>query len=81
MRSLLSVSMPAATLKRLKKKAKAKKLSVSAYIVHLVEEEEKMIPEEELLKDIKQGRKDWKAGKVRIMGPDDAVEDFFPLSK
>lgn len=80
MRSLLSVSMPVATLKRLKKKAKDKKVSVSAYIVRLLEEDEYLISEEELLEDIRQGQEDYKNGKYRSMGPNDKIEDFLPIT-
>ncbi len=81
MRSVLSISIPTATLRSLKKKAKDKEMTVSAYIVRLIVEEEHLISEEELLEDIGQGREDFKAGRCRVMGPNDKIEDFLPIKE
>lgn len=67
MRSLLSVSMPAATLKRLKKRAKEKKMSVSAYLVSLFVEDDAdhLITEKELLAFAKEAEKEVHSGKTK----------------
>ena len=79
MRSVLSISIPPKKLQAIKKKAKEEGLTISAYVVSLLDEGEMMISEEELLNDVRQNRKDIAAGHYRIMGPGDKIEDFLPL--
>lgn len=64
MRQVLSISLPQQATKEIKSLSKKRGFdSVSSYIKHLVELDKNIISEEELLKDIKQGRKDYKNGK------------------
>jgi phosphosulfolactate synthase (CoM biosynthesis protein A) len=79
MRSVLSISIPPKKLAALKKRAKNEGMTISAYVIQKIDDEENMISEEELLEDIRQNRKDIAAGKFRIMGPGDTIEDFLPL--
>lgn len=79
MRSVLSISIPPKKLAALKKMAKTEGMTISAYVIHVLDQEEAMISEDELLRDIRQNRKDIAAGKYRIMGPNDTIEDFLPL--
>lgn len=81
MRSVLSLSIPPKKLALLKKRAKDEGMTISAYVIHKIDEEEHMISEEELLVDIRQGRKDFKEGKCRVMGHADKIEDFFPINE
>ncbi len=81
MRSVLSISLPPKKLAFIKKRAKSEGMTVSAYVIQKIDEEEHMISEAELLEDIRQGRKDFKEGKCRVMGPDDKIEDFFPINE
>jgi predicted DNA-binding protein len=79
MRSVLSVSIPAATLRRLKKKAKDEDMTVSAYIVRLVDEEEGAITEEELLAFAKEAEEDVRTGKAkRLKSPQDLLLPKLP---
>lgn len=77
MRAVLSVSMPTATLRRLKKKAKDKEMTVSAYLVRLVDEDEHLISEEELLEDIRVSEKEIREEKGVILRSDDDIKKFF----
>ncbi|MEI8229959.1 MAG: hypothetical protein WCG83_02360 [Candidatus Peregrinibacteria bacterium] len=79
MRSVLSISIPPKKLAALKKRAKSQGLTVSAYFLRFVEEEEHLISEEELLEDIRQSEKDFKAGRYTVIGPNDRIEDFLPV--
>lgn len=79
MRSVLSISLPAKQAAALKRRAKSKGMTISAYALKVFQQDEYLISEEELLKDIEQNRKDLKAGKCRVMSSNDRVEDFFPL--
>ena len=81
MRSVLSISIPPKKLKVLKKKAENNGMTVSAYVLRILDEEDHMISEEEFLKDLRQGEKDLANGNYRTMGPDDAIEDFLPIKK
>ena len=65
MRQVLSLSIPKQTIKEIKSLSKKRGFdSVSGYIKHLVELDKDTISEEELLKDIKQGQKDYREGKT-----------------
>lgn len=79
MRSVLSISIPPKKLAALKKRAKNEGMTISAYTIHLLDESETMISEDELLSDIRENRKDIAAGKYRMKGPHDTIEDFLPL--
>ncbi|MFH0770147.1 MAG: hypothetical protein V1926_02100 [Candidatus Peregrinibacteria bacterium] len=78
MRSVLSISIPPKKLAALKKRAKRQGMTVSAYFLRFVDEEERLITEEELLRDIQLSEKDFKAGRYTVIGPDDHIEDFLP---
>ncbi|MBP7114060.1 MAG: hypothetical protein KBA40_01255 [Candidatus Peribacteraceae bacterium] len=79
MRSVLSISIPPKKLAALKRRAKREGMTISAYALRIFDAEEQFISEEELLRDIEQGRKDFKEGKCTVMGPNDKIEDFFPI--
>jgi len=67
MRQVLSISMPGNTIQTIKEKTKSKGFrSVSDYIKHLIkiDEESDWISKEELLKIVKEGRKEYKEGKT-----------------
>jgi len=81
MRSVLSISIPPKKLKALKKKAKKDGITISAYVLRIIDEEEHMISEKELLEDIRIGEKEFREGKCRVMGHDDKIEDFFPIDE
>jgi len=69
MREVLSISLPAATIVKIKKTAKDRGYdSVSEYIQRLViEDRDDIISEKELLKDIKSSESDYKKGKTRVL--------------
>lgn len=79
MRSVLSISVPPKKLAILKKRAKKAGLTVSAYVLRIVDEDEHLISEEELLEDIRQSEKDFAAGRYTVIGPDDRIEDVLSL--
>lgn len=64
MRKVLSLSLPQQTTKEIKKSAKQKGFdSVSGYIKYLFEADNDVISAKQLLKDVKEAEKDYKAGK------------------
>jgi len=65
MRSILSVSLPAWTKKEIEDRAQKTNLSVSAYIIRVVEFEKSLISEDELLKMAKKAEKDYRNGKTK----------------
>lgn len=65
MRSVLSVSLPAWTKKEIEDRAQKTNLSVSAYIIRVIEFEKSLISEDELLKMAKKAKKDYLAGKTK----------------
>lgn len=79
MRSVLSISIPPKKLTVLKKRAKSRGMTVSAYLLRIVDEEERLITEEALLEDIRQSEKDFAAGRYTVIGPKDKVSDFLPV--
>lgn len=81
MRSVLSISIPPKKLAALKKRAKCEGMTISAYVLSFVDQGEDLITEAELLEDIRQGERDLAQGKYRILGPGDALEEFFPIKK
>ncbi|TSC60736.1 MAG: hypothetical protein Greene041662_109 [Candidatus Peregrinibacteria bacterium Greene0416_62] len=56
-------------------------MTISAYVLSFVDQEENLITEAELLKDIQQGERDLAQGNYRTLGPRDALEEFFPIKK
>ncbi len=78
MRSVLSISIPPKKLAALKKRAKSQGMTISAYILRFVDEEEHMISEQELLEDIRQSERDFAAGRYTVIGPNDRIEDILP---
>lgn len=66
MRQVLSLSLPQKEVKNIKALSKKRGFnSVSAYIKYLLElDKGDLISEEELLKDIEEARKEYKAGKA-----------------
>jgi len=77
MRSVLSISIPPKKLKALKKKAKKDGITISAYVLRIIDEEEHMISEEELLEDIRIGEKEFREGKGVVLRSDDDIAKFF----
>jgi hypothetical protein len=81
MRAVLSISIPPHKLAKLKKRAELENMTVSAYVIGMVDAEENMIREEELLSDIANNHQEIKRGNYRMMGPSDSIEDFLPLDE
>jgi len=81
MRAILSISIPPKKLAALKKRAKIEGMTISAYVIQKIDEDEYMISEDELLEDIKQGREDLAKGRYRRMGPNDNIHDFLPIKQ
>ena len=69
MRQVLSVSLPGSMIKTIKKRVKDEGFnSVSEYFKYLFKmDTEDVISEAELLKDIKQARKEYKEGKLKTL--------------
>jgi len=66
MRQVLSISMPAQLITEVKKRIEKRGYSsISDYIKFLINADDNFISEEELLKDIKEARKDYKLGKLK----------------
>lgn len=64
MRQILSVSIPRARMNGLKQRAKLRgHRSMSAYIQFLLEEDLNLIPDAELIKTIRDARKEYRLGK------------------
>lgn len=81
MRSVLSVSIPAATLHRLKKKAKDQDITVSAYIQRIVlqDQEEDLMTEDQLLAFANEAERDVRTGKTkRLKKPEDLLLPELP---
>jgi hypothetical protein len=77
MRSVLSISVPPKKLAALKKRAKSQGMTISAYVLRFVDEEERMISEEELLEDIRVGEKEYRDGKCKVLRTDADFNQFF----
>lgn len=67
MRSILNVSLPPQKKKEIEKRARKMGFSVSAYILHSVNMEQKMISEDEILEMAERAEKDYKAGKTKVL--------------
>jgi len=64
MRQVLSLSLPQEATKEIKIVAKQRGYaSVSSYVKYLFESDKDLISEKELLEDVKQAEKEYKAGK------------------
>ncbi|MFH1947439.1 MAG: hypothetical protein ABIJ23_04780 [Candidatus Magasanikbacteria bacterium] len=64
MRQVLSLSLPQQMTKEIKKSAKQKGFSsVSSYVKYLFETDNDVITTEQLLEDVKEAERDYKAGK------------------
>ena len=64
MRQVLSLSLPQKTTKEIKKSAKQRGFnSVSGYVKYLFEADNDVISAKQLLKDVEEAEKDYKAGK------------------
>jgi hypothetical protein len=64
MRSILNISLPAATKKVILSRAKKAKKSISAYILYTIELAESLIQEDELVAMATKAEKDYQAGKT-----------------
>lgn len=65
MRAILNISMPLAEKKKIEKRAKKAKKTVSAYILYALQLEQSLIQEDELIEIIKQAEKDHREGKTK----------------
>lgn len=65
MRSVLSISLPAEKKKEIEGRAKMADLTVSSYIIRVVELEKNLIPEDELVQIMKKAERDHKLGKTK----------------
>jgi hypothetical protein len=79
MRSVLSISIPPKKLIALRERAAIEGMTISAYVLRRIDEEEELISEDQLLKDIAENHKEIARGNYRMMGPNDKIEDFLPL--
>ena len=65
MRQVLSISLPQQTTKKIKTLSKKRGFNtVSGYIKYLIESDQDLISETELLKSVREARKEYKAGKA-----------------
>jgi len=67
MRSVLSLSIPQADRKELEKRAKKAGKTLSAYVMGALALMDELISEEELLRIAEQTKKDYKAGKTKVL--------------
>lgn len=65
MRAILNISMPIAEKKKIEKRAKKAKKTVSAYILYALQLEQSLIQEDELIEIIKQAEKDHVKGNTK----------------
>lgn len=65
MRAILNLSMPLAEKKKIEKRAKMAKKTVSAYVLDSLKFQETWIQEDELVEIVKQAEKDHKEGKTK----------------
>lgn len=78
MRQVLSLSLPQQITKQIKKSAKQKGFeSVSGYIKYLFEADNDVISVAQLLKDVEEAEKDYKAGKcIKANSIDEALKIY-----
>ncbi len=67
MRSVLTISIPEDKKKDLERRAKKAGKTVSAYVVSVLEMEKQMISEDELVAIVKEGMREHKAGKTKLL--------------
>lgn len=68
MRQILSISMPGQLINEVKERIEVRGFkSVSDYIKFLIKADNDFISEEELLEDIKEARRDYKLGKLKVL--------------
>ncbi len=77
MRAILSLSIPPKKLASLKKRAKNNRMTISAYVMRVINEEEHLMSEEELLQDIRIGEKEYREGKCAVLRSDKDIDAFF----
>lgn len=77
MRAVLSISIAPKKLQAIKKKAKMEGLTISAYVIRMFDEEEKMMTEEELLEDIHIGEQELRDGKGTVLRSENDIDQFF----
>ena len=80
MRSVLSISIPPKKLASIKKRAKSEGMTISAYVIHKIDEDiEHLITEEELLEYAKEAREDLRHGRVKkLRSPEDLLLPELP---
>lgn len=66
-RAILNISVPELVKKDIVKRAKKAHISISGYILRAVKLEQSLITEDELLARVKTSRKNYKAGKTKIL--------------
>lgn len=64
MRAVLNISIPLQEKKRVERRAKKAKKTVSAYVLFALKLEENLISEDELVRMAKQAERDYKAGRT-----------------
>lgn len=67
MRSILNISLPQKKKTEIIRRAKKAGKSVSAYILSIIELEQRLISEDELLAMMKEADSEYKAGKTKIL--------------
>lgn len=77
MRAILNISMPEEEKKKIEARAKSMGKTVSGYVLYAVkmEQEDDLINEDELVRDIRQARKEYKAGQTRSVKSLDELMD------
>ncbi len=81
MRAVLSISIPPHKLAKLKKRAELQNMTVSAYVIGKIEEDdyEEVITEEDVLIYAKEAKKDFLVGNVKkLSSPQDLLLPELP---
>lgn len=65
MRAILNISLPAEEKKKIEKRAKKAKMTISLYILQAVRLEQLLIQEDELFAMARQAEKDYKSGNTK----------------
>ena len=66
-RAILNISVPAEVKKDIVRRAKKEKTTLSGYILRAVQLKKSLISEDELLARVRESRKNYKAGKTKIL--------------
>lgn len=77
MRSVLSLSLPADIVSNIQAQAKKLGISVSSMMKQMWEYQSACISEEELLKDIRIGKKEYREGKCAVLRSEEDIEKYF----